>query len=280
MMRLLFAAAVIVGGIAPVSTRAAQAETCVHVPGVDVVLSSLGSRPIRFLVVGERHGTVQTPRLFGDLVCDVARTGPVNVFLELQSSSTAALQTYVSSNGSPEARRAFLGEQIWDPRFADGRNSQAMFDLVDALRRMKARGLDLAVYATQPDDLTLEPQFYDELARADLWAKLAAARPKALNMIFVGTAHAALKDNDDLGFLPAAAHLRPQDVLAVGPADEGGAAWELDVSPSGKPLMGPKSLPDGSKRQSGIEMLRDASSGWQAIYAFGGPAQPSPPSRR
>lgn len=252
-------------------------QTCESFPGVDAVIA-LAAEGKRFIIVGEKHGTEQAPRLFGTLICGISRRRPVNVFLELHAGSTTAVQVYIESDGSGPARQAFLANEIWDPRYADGRNSRAMFELVESLRRLKQAGAPIRVFGTQPDYPTLRPQFYSELGRANGWATLAVAHPEGVNLILVGTAHAALRDNDDLGFYPAAAHLRPEDVLSIGPLQEGGAQWALNLSDTGQPLVGISALP-GRPGRRGIVMLGNSASGWNATYAFGEPARPSPPQR-
>jgi hypothetical protein len=117
-------------------------------------------------------------------------------------------------------------------------------------------------------------------ARAADWSRIAADRPTAVNLILVGAAHAALSDNDHLGFLPAAAHLRSVDVLAIGPSDEGGSNWSLDISPKGEPLTGAHALPGKPSRPAGLVATPDRSQGWDALLAFGEPALPSPPARQ
>lgn len=260
------------------STRTtATPYTCPAFPGADAIVGLEGTK--RFIIVGEKHGTEQAPQLFGTLVCRVSLHRSVNVLLEYRKSSTDALQAYLRSDGSAAARSVFLANDIWDTRWADGRNSRAMFALIEALRALRHAGAHIEIFGTQPDYLTLAPQYYDELARADDWAKIAAAHPKGLNLILVGTAHAALRDNNELGFLPAAAHLRQEDVLAIGPTPEGGAQWSLDVSPAGQPQMGIHPLP-GKPAKPGIVVLRDATSGWNARYMFGVAARPSPPEKQ
>ena len=278
MLAAIIGAALLANGATAATGPSRARPPCGHFAGIESVLAGAANK--RFVIVGERHGTEQSPRLFGQLVCSASRSRPVNVFLELATSSTAVVQSFVSSDGSDQAKQALLRSDIWDRRYADGRSSEAIFSLLETLRILVRAGADIRVFSTQPDYLTAQPQFYDELARADGWARLAAARPDAVNLVLVGRAHAALRDNDDLGFLPAAAHLRAAEVLAIGPAEEGGAQWSLDVSPTGQPLMGVHPLPGRPRGRGGIGMLRDTASGWNAIYAFGAPARPSLPERR
>ena len=51
---------------------------------------------LRFLVIGEVHGTVQTPALFGELVCALASSGMrILVGLELMVWSEPAIDAYL-----------------------------------------------------------------------------------------------------------------------------------------------------------------------------------------
>ncbi len=109
--------------------------------------------------MGEMHGTVQQPRFFGSLICNASLQRPLNVLLEFATRSTPALQAYVTSDGSAEAKRRFLSDALWDPQYADGRNSAAMFELIERLRTLKQAGADLQVYGTQPDYLETADQY-------------------------------------------------------------------------------------------------------------------------
>lgn len=271
--------AILSAAISPPPAVAAPRYSCEKIEGLEAVSIPPGEG-LRFIILGEMHGTVQQPRFFGNLVCNLSLRHPLNVLIELATSSTPAIQAYVASDGSPEAKRLFLSDAIWDPKIADGRNSEAMFELIERLRKLKQSGADLQVYGTQPDYLETADQFYGELARANDWAKIAASRSQALNVVFVGAAHAALKDNGRYGFIPAAGHLRPSDIFAIGPIEEGGEQWSLDVSPTGQPLIGVHKVKGRPVAKSGITVVRDASSGWNAIYTFGEPAHPSSPARR
>ena len=252
-----------------------NAYSCDSFPGAEAVVALAGAGR-RFIILGEKHGTEQAPHLFETLVCAVSRQHPVNVFLEIRAGATAAVQAFIESDGSEQARQAFLASDIWNPRYADGRNSRAMFDLVEALRRLRQTGAPIRVFGTQPDYPTLRPQYYSELSRAHDWARLAVTYPDGVNLILAGAAHAALRDNDNLGFLPAAAHLRPADVFAIGPVEEGGAQWTLNLSETGQPVVGISPLP-GRPGTRGIVLLENSASGWNATYAFGEPARPSTP---
>lgn len=53
----------------------------------------------RLLVLGEFHGTRETPLLVRQLVDDYSRTGPVLLALELPRGETSTLRDYLASDG-------------------------------------------------------------------------------------------------------------------------------------------------------------------------------------
>ena len=251
---------------------------CRNVPGLESLMKAKGDHA-RFFIFGEKHGTNEYPALFADVVCNLAKTRSIQVSLEYSVESTEAVRDFVASDGSVAARARLLNNDAWDARYADGRSSTAMLKLLESIRQMKAAGLPITVFCSQPDVKTLQPQFYNELYRANLWALNAVEEPSTISLVLVGTAHAALFDNDDLGFLPAAAHLHPSDVVSVGPLLEGGYQWSLDVTPDGKPQMGPHALPGkASARGRGLVSGRREIIGFDALYSTGGSVTPSPPA--
>ncbi len=44
-----------------------------------------------------------------------------------------------------------LKNSMWDKSLADGRSSTAMLALLNRLREMRAAGMQIQIYATQPD---------------------------------------------------------------------------------------------------------------------------------
>lgn len=93
-------------------------------------LSQLG-RGTDVLMIGEIHGTNETPAAFGDLVEQAARRQPISVGLEMTESAIAGA-------GCGRARPA-EGSDWLRPR-QDGRTSQAAHALVCRLRALRHRG--------------------------------------------------------------------------------------------------------------------------------------------
>ncbi len=102
---------------------AAQAsEDCKAIAGADQLLQ----RPdLRWLIVGELHGTAELPAAFADLVCLAASSGkPVTVGLEFPQSEQARFDAYMSSTGDAAAKAALLQGATWRQPMRDGRSSQ------------------------------------------------------------------------------------------------------------------------------------------------------------
>ncbi len=72
----------------------------------------------RLLVLGEFHGTRETPLLVRELMEAYAADGtPVRLALELPTDENAALATYLASSGTVKARAAYPGARRAGIRF-------------------------------------------------------------------------------------------------------------------------------------------------------------------
>jgi hypothetical protein len=117
------------------------ASSCPDVPGA---IDLLASR--RLIVLGELHGTEQSPAFVGTLACRTAAEGwPVAIALELPQQDNPALQTYLGSQGTASDREVYISTSTWKRDWEDGRSTAAMFALVEQLRALKAAGAALEV---------------------------------------------------------------------------------------------------------------------------------------
>ncbi|MGV6492816.1 hypothetical protein ACTUVK_003020 [Stenotrophomonas rhizophila] len=96
--------------------------------------------PIRPLVlVGELHGTVETPALVGELACAAAADAtPVTVALEMDPTEQARIDAYLASAGTAADRSALLAGRFWTRTMQDGRSSVAMAALIERLRSLRS----------------------------------------------------------------------------------------------------------------------------------------------
>lgn len=197
---------------------------CRPIPGAE----ALWRDDVRYVFVGETHGTTEAPAAFADLVCAALEQGPVTVSVEYGEDMQPTLDVFMAAD-SDTAARAVLAAYAYGPFVHhDGRGSQAMLDLLLRLRAMAQAGQDLTLVASVPDSPRVEgfSQSYREMDRAALWGRQAMARPQARILVLVGRVHAekVRRVGSPLG-LPAAAHIRPEETLSLTLAHQGGEAW-------------------------------------------------------
>lgn len=165
------------------TASAARAAPCQALQGAAELVSD-----VDFVVVGEVPGTAEIPPLFLDVVCAAVETArPVIVGIEHGGDNQPALAAYLASDGGPEARAALLEAPAWSVR--DGRSSEAMLDLVEGVRSLKAAGKDVALIAF--DHVIPEPGTTDarEAAMATSLTE-AQARSGGLVLVLTGQGHA------------------------------------------------------------------------------------------
>lgn len=181
----------------------------------------------RFVIVGEMHGTAETPAAFAQLVCAATEQGPVIVALELPTATQPQLDAFLAASDEATAVEILRPTIFGDSNMADGRTSLAMIGMLQTIRRLKAEGRDMTVRAFQPS----EPrpagfdQNYYELDMAMALVRAAAERPEARVLVLVGNIHASKTRFDDFDLMPAAAHLPRKETVTLNVAQQGGQAW-------------------------------------------------------
>ena len=94
----------------------------------------------RVFLLGELHGTAQSPAFARSIACASAESGlQTIVALELTSGAQSMAERYLASNGSPEDREALLAHAMWIRSYQDGRNSKAMVELIEGVRSLGRR---------------------------------------------------------------------------------------------------------------------------------------------
>lgn len=183
---------------------------------------------VRYVFVGETHGTTEAPAAFADLVCAALEEGPVVVSLEYSVALQPTLDAFMEADSDAEARAILAAYPHGPFVHHDGRGSEAMLDLLLRLRAMLREAADMTVVASVPDSPRVDGfrQSYAEMDRAVLWSRQAMAQPQARVLALVGRIHAEKirRVGSPLG-LPAAAHIRPEETLSLTLAHQGGQAW-------------------------------------------------------
>lgn len=248
------------------------APVCSPPPGAE----ALWTPRARYVIVGEVHGTAETPSAFADLVCDASTHGPVVVALELPTTMQAQLDAFLAAPDD-DAAHAVLPEDFFaEPDQADGRSSLAMVEMLQSVRRLKAAGRDVAFHAFLPVGRRPEgfDQNYHELSMATGLAGAARARPDARLLVLVGGVHASKTRIESWDLLPAAAHLPRAEVVALDVAQQGGQSWSCRSATCGPGDI--VSVHDPEAR--GVTMGAIDDGAYDGVLAVG-PVTASPPAR-
>lgn len=251
---------------------------CTPLPGAEALRDA--DRP-DFVVMGEAHGTAELPAAFADLVCAYAAAGtPLTVGLEFLPAEQPALDAYLASGGDAEAKAALLASPAWAMR--DGRASHAIFDLIEALRRMKAAHGDLAVIAFDHPSERPGTSAAREKGMADLLLAAKRARPAAPVLALTGNGHAGKSAWTSLGPpFPAMAQLLPAGTtIAISFHVAGGEIWGCGrETPEAEETCGPRPIRvRGETRPRGIS-AGSSREGFDATLSVGTAFSASPPAK-
>src|SRR5688500_6428980 len=100
------------------------------------------------LLVGEIHGTEETPRLALSFACHAAPGGKrVQLGLEHPRGDDASLQQFLREGDGA----TLLAGDFWTRAYQDGRSSRAFVSMLEEVRRLRAAGLELEVFAFDVD---------------------------------------------------------------------------------------------------------------------------------
>lgn len=203
------------------SRALAQTGSCPEVPGLDPLL-----RPGVVLLLGEMHGTMESPAFVEDVVCHaLARRLDVVVGLEIGFAEQAAFDDYLASPGDAAAEQQLLATEHWQRAYQDGRSSAAMLGLVRTLRRHRGSGGDLRL-ALFDEQIAAR-----DAAMAARLASVAAELPAAFVVALTGNLHARVAKGSpwNESFEPMGLFLKQRlagrEVIALDVGHAGGTAW-------------------------------------------------------
>ena len=155
-LALIFATLVVCAGPAAVAQTAASAiiatqavsrKTLDCTPQSQIDVSTIQPQ---IVLIGESHGTKEMPEFTSGLVCSLLKDGrSVILALERPAEEQESLQRYIESEGSATDRSALLDTHLWASRWQDGRSSEAMFALVESIRKLRKSGQRVGILAIQ-----------------------------------------------------------------------------------------------------------------------------------
>ena len=182
------------------------------------------AQPNAVIMLGELHGTEQSPRLVGDLACTLTARGlPVTVALELPVESSSRLGRLVTD----ERPNANDWRIVFTNSFQDGRRSTAIAGLVERLAAMRHAGANIELASFAPDSAPTGQERDDGMARA--LAALAANR--RLLIVLSGNYHNRLRVGTAISpqYRPAGFGLSqlidPARITSLDVGYDAGTAW-------------------------------------------------------
>lgn len=179
----------------------------------------------RVVWFGEMHGTSESPKFVGDVVCQAARTQRVQLGLEIASTEQPRIDKFLA-NGD---RKALTDGSWWKQH--DGRSSVAMLELIDRVRQLERAGANISIVAY--DVPTADER---DTAMADFVR--AARKPDEVFVGLSGNIHSRRAKWNEL--TPMVAHLVAAG-LAVKTYDvsaNGGTFWACMGEGDGEPVCG------------------------------------------
>lgn len=214
--------AMVTGTVAPQGAPTAPTDCGTAIPGVARLAS-----PGAVVLLGEVHGTREVPRFVGEAACQIAFAGtPLTVGLELPTSEQDRVYRFLNSNGSPEAMAELVDGRFWLRPYQDGRSSLAMAELLQTLRGLRAKGLDLIVFTFDAPHLQGQAR---EDAMAAVVTREVQNHPGRFFLLLTGNIHNRLEPGVpwDPSFVPMGAKLQSSlpAVTALDMAYASGTAW-------------------------------------------------------
>ncbi len=139
---------------------------CSPIGGLDYLL-----RERTVLLLGEIHGTVESPQFVADLLCNAVASGRSTALaLQLPEFESSVIARYLDSEGSRDDRQRLLADAQELTRYLDGRFSESMVALLESIRALRTQGGEVEVRLFVPPDV-------DSVTRQNLTA---VERPMAV----------------------------------------------------------------------------------------------------
>jgi hypothetical protein len=259
------------------SSNATEPLTCADIPGT---ASLWADDKLRYLLFGEVHGTREIPALFADIVCHaLQQRRRVVVGLEYRpQDNQTAFDQYLKSAGTDQDKAQLLQAPFWSER--SGRASQAMFALVEQLRRFRHADLPVQLMGFDPIAATAGTSAEREAGMAA--SLITAANSNQLVIALTGTVHA---DQNGIHFMEqpfrsAVGWLPPEATRSFRFLPVGGEAWFCQAPAPGQ--ADECKVHRGAGRVAvtavGLQHGRELFPGFDGAFSTGSQYSASPPS--
>jgi hypothetical protein len=232
----------------------------------------------RVLLLGELHGTRESPDFVDSVVCNaLAAELDVIVGLELSRLTQPRLEAYLVSEGTDQDRRALLDDPMWQRSYQDGRTSRAMLRLLDRLRQRRRAGKPVHVVAFDASGRRGNQQRERDMATSLL--RSIEVSPQAMHVVLTGNRHSRVFPGvrGDSGYQPMGYVLEQalgsQRVISLDAGHSGGTAWICSPDCGIARLGGRRDGPPGA-----MEIADETRPAGHRGWYFVGPITASPPA--
>ncbi|MBZ4332108.1 hypothetical protein NR800_32845 [Corallococcus interemptor] len=190
------------------------------------------------LLLGELHGTQEVPRFIAQSVCQLVTVGmPVTVGLELPVENEERITAFLQSQGGEVDWLKLMEAPFWRSPYPDGRGSEAVANMLEQLRQLRAQGLDVAVFVY--DHPKLSGQQREDALTKTVLAQV-KSKPERFHLVVSGNIHPRTakglpwdKQYKPMGYLLKA---ELDDVTALDMAYDSGTAWICAANPRSNKL--------------------------------------------
>ncbi|WNG35087.1 ChaN family lipoprotein [Archangium violaceum] len=237
----------------------------------------------RVMLLGELHGTREVPRFVALGTCQVATRGiPVTVGLEMPVAEQARVQRFIESAGTEHDHALLMESPFWRSPYPDGRGSEAVVQLLEQLRWMRAQGLDVQAFVFDHPELQGEAR---EAAMAQSILSQVEAGAGRFFLVVTGNIHPRTQPGVpwDLGYRPMGYMLARKlpSLLSLDVAFNSGTAWICFVGKGDSLECGerPTKGKDNGDRYFVSLFERPSESGFHGLF-YVGAVSASPPAVR
>lgn len=182
----------------------------------------------RMLLVGEVHGTAETPARVAELATAMASPEqPLIVGLEIWRTEQAGIDRFLASAGTSDDVQQLLAGPFWQRSFQDGRSSVAMAGLLESLRALALKApVRVLAFDLDPEDKKGADGERDA-QMADALRSALNAQPEARALVLAGNFHTRVQEGAPwdpehrfMGFLLS--EFQPYTIEIMGVA---GSSW-------------------------------------------------------
>jgi hypothetical protein len=216
---------------------------------------------------GEIHGTNEIPAFVGDVVCMVSISEPTLVLLELPVTYNTTIDRFLVTPNESEAilllKKAGFGREL----DGDGRESIAMFRLLDRLRRLSLSGRSIRVRAIDPYVATSSSPFTRDQQMAQEIRRVMMENSGYFAVALMGDIHVRRGPiTIDGGVIkPTGMYLDQARFFSFAKADIEGKSWSCFAEGCGVQAIGGERIAP----TFGVRMFGEIRSGFDGVFSVG-----------